>query len=130
MARIGSKNTLPELAVRSVLYELGLRYRIHDKTLPGKPDVCIKKYNLVVDVKGCFWHGHKNCKFSSRPKTNTDFWLSKIRNNAERDARNQSLLQELGYRVYTIWECETKDIAKLNNRIDSIECYVKECRGG
>ena len=125
MAQIGPKNTRPELAVRRALHRRGLRYRIHAKALPGKPDISIKKYNLIVDVKGCFWHYHQGCQFSSTPKTNTDYWMSKIQRNTERDTRNHILLQELGYRVYTIWECETKDMFQLNNKVDSIEYYVR-----
>ena len=125
MAQIGPKNTMPELAVRRALHRRGLRYRIHAKALPGKPDISIKKYNLIVDVKGCFWHYHQGCQFSSTPKTNTDYWMSKIQRNTERDTRNYILLQELGYQVYTIWECETKDMFQLNNKVDSIEHYVR-----
>lgn len=126
MARIRSKNTRPELIVRRSLYQRGLRYRIHSKDLPGKPDISIKKYNLIVDIKGCFWHDHENCRLSAKPKTNTNYWLPKIRRNRDRDTRNQILLQKLGYKVYVIWECETKDKLRLSNRIDSIESYVKE----
>ena len=125
MASIRSKDTTPELIVRRSLHQRGMRYRIHSKKLPGKPDISIGKYSLIVNIKGCFWHDHENCKLSTKPKTNTDYWLPKIQRNRERDITNQFLLQELGYKVYTIWECETKDRFQLNSKIDSIESYIK-----
>ena len=108
MSRIKSKNTKPEIIVRKKLFSKGIRYRLHSKKLPGKPDISIYKYGLIIDVRGCFWHGHENCKFSSIPKSNSGYWLNKIKKNIERDSKNQTLLSKLGYTIFIIWECETK----------------------
>tara|TARA_B100001123_G_C15337478_1_gene1033423 strand:+ start:2757 stop:3179 length:423 start_codon:yes stop_codon:yes gene_type:complete len=124
MARIKSKNTTPELLVRKLLFANGLRYRLHVKDLPGKPDICIKKYNTVIDVRGCFWHSHDNCKLAAKPKTNKDYWEPKIQRNKDRDYANQKLLEELGFKVFIIWECETKNMSTLSNKIEEISFYL------
>jgi len=120
MSKIKSKNTKPELIVRKLLYEKGFRYRLHIKDLPGKPDICNKKRKIIVEVKGCFWHQHQNCKYSTKPKTNTAYWLTKIVNNSKRDIKNKNLLEKLGFKVFTIWECETKKSDLLNEKISQI----------
>ena len=125
MARIKSKNTAPELLVRKLLFANGLRYRLHVKDLPGKPDICIKKYKTVIDIRGCFWHSHDNCKLAARPKTNKDYWEPKIQRNKSRDYANQKRLEELGFKVFIIWECETKTISTLSNKIEEIFFYLK-----
>ena len=104
MSKIKSKNTKPELIVRKLLHEKGFRYRLHINNLPGKPDICNKKRKIIVEVKGCFWHQHHNCKYSTKPKTNTSYWLTKIENNSKRDSINKTLLEKLGFKVFTIWE--------------------------
>ena len=109
MGRIHSKNTKPEIRVRSILHRQGYRYRIHVKELPGKPDLYFPKYKLVVFVQGCFWHQHENCKRSNIPKSNKDYWITKLNRNVERDRENKKKLEELGLSVLYIWECETKD---------------------
>ena len=124
MARIKSKNTKPELLVRKLLFANGLRYRLHAKDLPGKPDIYIKKYKTVIDIRGCFWHAHDNCKLATKPKTNKGYWVTKIQNNKERDLVNQKLLEDLGFKVFIIWECETKDKVILINKIDQILTYL------
>ncbi len=108
MARIGPRDTKPELVVRKGLHRLGFRYRLHRKELPGKPDIVLPKYQSVIFVHGCFWHGHEDCHFFRVPKTNTEFWLSKIRRNQERDVEVQNHLMEAGWRVLTVWECATR----------------------
>lgn len=106
MSRIRSNNTKPEILLRKSLFAKGFRYRINDKTLPGKPDIVLKKYKTVIFVNGCFWHGHKDCKYFVTPKTRTEFWLDKINGNQERDRKNISKLLEMEYQVITVWECD------------------------
>ena len=120
MSRIPSRDTTPERVVRSVLHRMGYRFRLHVKGLPGKPDIVLKKHNLVVFVHGCFWHKHQGCKISHIPKSNTGFWLDKFERNVRRDREKQKKLVELGWRVEKIWECQTKDWSKLFSRLCEI----------
>ena len=106
MGRIKSTNTKPELTVRRFLFANGYRYRIHQRNLPGKPDIVLKKYNLIIQVHGCFWHGHKNCKIFKMPKSNKTYWRNKIERNLRKDTINRKLLKKLGWRVIVIRECE------------------------
>lgn len=108
MSRIRSKNTKPEEMVRKYLFSQGFRYRKNDTRLPGKPDIVLPKYKTVIFVNGCFWHKHENCKYFVWPKTNEDFWRTKISANVSRDQENIKLLSELGWNVIVIWECELK----------------------
>ncbi len=125
MSRIRAKDTRPEIVVRKKLFESGLRYRIHVRGLPGTPDIAIKKYKVVVDVRGCFWHGHGNCRFSSKPKSNKSFWLEKIDRNRKRDRANLKELRKMGYQVFVVWECKTKDESSLMSEIKKIVRYIK-----
>lgn len=113
MQQIKDKDTKPEILLRKLLFKDGFRYRINDKKLPGKPDIVLKKYNTVIFVNGCFWHGHQDCRYFVIPKTRTEFWRDKINGNRERDVRNLSQLKEAGWNVITVWECELK-----KNRIE------------
>lgn len=125
MAGIKSKDTKPELVVRSALHDRGLRFRLHRNDLPGKPDLYFPKFRSAVFVHGCFWHGH-DCKYFKLPKTNSDFWLNKIKANQARDIRNVENLEKKGIRSTIIWECETKsptEIFKL--RIDNVARWIK-----
>ena len=108
MSRIRNKNTKPEEIVRKYLFSHGFRYRKNDNRLPGKPDIVLPKYKTVIFVNGCFWHGHDGCKYFVWPKNNADFWKAKIQSNIERDKTTCFLLEELGWRVVLIWECELK----------------------
>ena len=117
MARIRSKNTQPELRVRRVAYELGYRYRLHRRDLPGCPDLVFPLRRKVVFVHGCFWHAHQGCKVANKPKSRSDFWSLKFERNKSRDASNQNALIRDGWRVFTVWECETKNIAMLKSRL-------------
>jgi DNA mismatch endonuclease (patch repair protein) len=108
MSRVKSKNTKPELAVRSILHRMGYRFRLHRKDLPGIPDLILPKFKTVIFVHGCFWHQHEGCKKATLPKQNADFWLDKLTQNIERDRRVQAELEELGWQVFTVWECEVK----------------------
>ncbi|UXJ50814.1 very short patch repair endonuclease [Pseudomonas citronellolis] len=112
-----SKNTRPELTVRSICHAMGLRFRLHNKKLPGTPDLTLRKYNACIFVHGCFWHAHENCKLSSTPKTRKEYWLDKLSKNVERDKNNISKLIQLGWRVIVIWECETKNPENLKKII-------------
>lgn len=108
MSQIRSKNTKPELIVRNWLHKQGYRFRLHDKTLPGKPDIVLKKYKTVIFVHGCFWHGHKNCKYFVVPKTRTKWWLDKINGNIARDKKAQRELRKLHWKVINIWGCKIR----------------------
>jgi len=109
MSRIRSKNTKPEILVRKWLHKQGFRFRLHQKDLPGKPDIVLPKYRTVIFVHGCFWHRHPGCKRTTTPSTNTEFWEEKFRKNVDRDVRNRETLEALGWKVIVVWECEVKD---------------------
>ena len=106
MAAIKGKDTGPELTVRKAIHAAGFRFRLHRRDLPGKPDLVLPRYGVAIFVHGCFWHMHKNCPDATVPKTNTDFWVSKLSKNVVRDERNKDQLIKMGWRVYVIWECE------------------------
>ena len=108
MSQIKSKNTKPEEIVRKYLFSKGLRYRKNDKRLPGHPDVVLPKYKTVIFVNGCFWHVHEGCKYFKWPENNADFWINKLTGNKNRDVLNYQKLQELGWKVIVVWECELK----------------------
>lgn len=108
MGRIKGKNTKPEILVRRFLHANGFRYRLHVKDLPGKPDIVLPKYNTVIFVHGCFWHGHEGCKYFVVPKTRTDWWLNKINGNVANDVKAIKSLRREGWKVITLWECELK----------------------
>lgn len=108
MSRIRSANTKPELLVRKFLHAHGCRYKLHDKTLPGKPDIVLPKYRTVIFIHGCFWHGHANCKYYKVPQTRTQWWLNKINTNKANDAKAVKALKKEGWRIITIWECRLK----------------------
>jgi DNA mismatch endonuclease (patch repair protein) len=116
MAAVRSGNTKPEFIVRRLLHSLGLRFRLHQAALPGSPDIVLKRHGAVVLVHGCFWHGH-NCPRGKVPSSRPEFWLPKLAGNRRRDERQLKELRMLGWRVLTIWECETKDEAKLLRRL-------------
>lgn len=108
MSRIKGKNTKPEMLVRKFLFSQGFRYRLHDKSLPGKPDIILPKYKTLIFVHGCFWHGHEGCKYYVIPKTRTQWWLDKINTNKKNDNKAISALQDSGWRIIIIWECKLK----------------------
>lgn len=108
MSRIGNKNTKPEMIVRKFLFSKGLRFRLHDKKLPGNPDIILPRYRTLIFVNGCFWHAHKGCKYFVIPRTRTQWWTEKIMTNIERDRLNHRELRDSGWRVIVIWECELK----------------------
>jgi len=102
MSQIKGKNTKPELLVRKFLFSKGYRYRLHDKKLPGKPDIILPKYKTVIFVHGCFWHGHKECKYFVVPKTRNEWWLNKINGNVSNDLKKSSDLKKEGWKVITV----------------------------
>lgn len=106
MSRIGSRNTAPEIRMRSLLHRAGFRFRLHAPDLPGKPDIVLRRYKAVVFVHGCFWHRHGGCRKATTPSTRPDFWQSKFNATIERDRRKTSELNAMGWRVLTVWECE------------------------
>ncbi len=117
MSTVRSKDTGPELSVRRLIYAMGFRYRLHCKDLPGKPDIVMIGRKKIIDVRGCFWHGHDECKYGRLPKSRQDFWKVKIDRNRERDFKNLGLLLETGWRVLVVWQCELKNIDTLKIRL-------------
>lgn len=118
MSRIRSKNTKPEETVRKYLFSKGYRYKKNVKSLPGSPDIVMKKYKTVIFVNGCFWHVHEGCSFFEWPSSNTEFWRKKLIGNRERDLKNYNKLREMGWNVLIVWECELKkDKEKCLERI-------------
>lgn len=114
MSKIRSTGTKPEEMVRKYLFSKGLRYRKNVKALPGKPDIVLPKYKTIVFVNGCFWHGHNGCKYFVMPKSNTEYWESKINSNIDRDQRTYDSLSALGWNVLVVWECELKKDKREN----------------
>jgi len=114
MGRISGKNTGPELTVRRAAHRRGLRFRLHRRDLPGTPDIVFPRHRLVVFVHGCFWHRHVGCRRCTTPKTRVEFWTEKFRRNVERDQRSVAALQRSGWRVLTIWECQTRNERQLD----------------
>jgi DNA mismatch endonuclease (patch repair protein) len=108
MSQIRGKNTKPEMLVRRFLHAQGFRYRLHDKKLPGRPDIVLPKYKTVIFIHGCFWHGHQNCKYYVVPKTRTDWWLRKIGANQANDIKSAKHLRMEKWRIINIWECQLK----------------------
>jgi DNA mismatch endonuclease (patch repair protein) len=117
MARIRSKDTKPELVVRSLVHRLGYRFRLHRKDLPGRPDIILPRHKKIILVQGCFWHGHIGCNIASKPKSNQAYWVSKLEGNRARDQRNLCALKELGWEVFELWECEIADEKSVVKKI-------------
>ena len=115
MKQIRSKNTKPEMILRSLLHKMGFRFRLHRKELPGKPDLVLQKHRTVIFVHGCFWHLHEGCREGRIPSSNTDFWRDKLNKNVERDKSKQLELKRLGWSVVIIWECELKNEEFIRN---------------
>jgi DNA mismatch endonuclease (patch repair protein) len=117
MARIGPKNTKPELIVRRLLHAMGRRFRLHRRDLPGTPDIVLPGLRKALFVHGCFWHRHPGCSKATMPKTRQAFWLGKFERNVERDHRKEEELNAAGWDVLTVWECETRNLALLEKRL-------------
>lgn len=123
MSKVSSKDTKPEILVRKHLFSKGFRYRKNVKDLPGKPDIVLPKYKTIIFIHGCFWHGHENCEAAKLPATNVEYWTKKVSLNFIRDFQNVQLLNESGWNVIVIWECELKKKIRefrLNCLIDEL----------
>lgn len=129
MSRIRGKDTGPEVAVRKFLFSRGFRFRLHDKKLPGRPDIVLRKYRSVVLVHGCFWHQHPGCKYAYKPKSNKTFWRRKLRSNIRRDKEIQQHLKIMGWRVFVVWECKQSETA-LNRLAKNIKNRFQKSRSG
>lgn len=116
MSGIRGVNTAPEMLVRSIAHRLGLRFRLHDRRLPGRPDLVLPRHRAVILVQGCFWHRH-DCALAAMPKTRTAFWAAKFDANQRRDRRNRALLEQQGWKVLEVWECETSDPEAVRRRL-------------
>jgi DNA mismatch endonuclease (patch repair protein) len=119
MSRVSGKDTKPEIAVRQALHRAGFRFRLHRKDLPGTPDIVLPRYGIVVQIHGCFWHGH-DCKRGRLPDSNSEFWRAKILRNRQRDEANEQALRERGWSVLSLWQCELKlGLSELLERLES-----------
>ena len=119
MAKVSSKDTKPEIIVRKFLFSRGFRFRKNVKNLPGKPDIVLRKYKTIIFINGCFWHGH-TCKRAGLPKNNHSFWEEKIAKNKTRDIENIRILEEMGWHVITVWQCELLNVTKRENKLGEI----------
>ena len=126
MSRIRGKNTKPEILVRRGLHARGFRFRLQDKKLPGRPDIVLPKYGVVIMVNGCFWHGHKGCRYAIKPKTNVEFWEAKIARNRHRDEVTNAHLEALGWHVITVWECELRGKSIVTSRLDALAEEIRK----
>ena len=120
MSRIRGKDTKPELLVRKGLHARGFRFRLQDRKLPGRPDIVLPKYGVAIMVNGCFWHGHKGCRYATKPKSNVEFWEAKIARNKHRDEVTAAHLEALGWTVIIVWECELRGKEKAEARIQTL----------
>lgn len=131
MSKVRSADTKPEMIVRRFLHSKGFRYSLHRNSLPGCPDIVLRKYHCVIFVNGCFWHGHPGCRYAVIPQTNSEFWKEKFTRNKERDAHNIALLENLGWITITVWECELKKNtreATLNNLATKLQLLIEPDR--
>jgi DNA mismatch endonuclease (patch repair protein) len=117
MRKIRAKDTSPEKAVRSMVYNMGFRYRLHVAKLPGKPDLVFRRVKKIIEIRGCFWHRHKNCIDSHIPKSNRSYWGHKLKANARRDMQNEIKLRTMGWRVLTLWACELSDEQRVRKKL-------------
>lgn len=124
MQSVGQKNTGPEIVVRKALHAMGYRFRLHAKHLPGKPDIVLPKWNAVIFVHGCFWHGH-GCPKGRLPKSKLGYWSEKIESNQQRDSRTKRELTKLGWRVLVLWQCELNDVKGLSRKLRSFVGHRK-----
>lgn len=125
MSHITGKNTKPELVVRKYLFSYGYRYRLNDKSLPGSPDIVLRKYKTAIFIHGCFWHGHFECKKSALPETRKDFWFKKINSNIERDKSNIIKLTQLGWNPIVVWQCEIRNKKLIEERLSALLKQIK-----
>jgi DNA mismatch endonuclease (patch repair protein) len=124
MSGIRSANTKPEMKLRKSLHARGFRFRLHDRKLPGTPDIVLPRWKAVIEVRGCFWHRHEGCRYATTPATRPEFWKGKFNANLERDRRNELALTSAGWRVAIVWECAVRSYDPLE-LIDSLEAWLK-----
>jgi DNA mismatch endonuclease, patch repair protein len=117
MRRIRSHDTAPEMTVRRMVHAMGYRYRLHVKTLPGKPDLVFPRLRKIIEVYGCFWHGHTVCREGRVPGSRQEYWAPKLRANRQRDLKNRRQLRDLGWSVLVVWECQTENSSRLQSRL-------------
>ncbi len=129
MAGIGSKNTLPEIVVRRFLHRRGFRFRLHARTLPGSPDIVLRKWKVAIFVHGCFWHQHSGCRFATQPASNAERWQRKFEQNLARDRRNVSEILALGWRVVVLWECGLKSVLGDEEGLTWLEESIRSANG-
>ena len=128
MSHVRAKNTKPEEAVRKYLFSRGFRYRKNDKRYPGKPDIVLPKYRTVIFVNGCFWHQHQGCNSATLPESNRDYWKAKLERNVERDAMQVHQLEEMGWYVIVLWECEISSKSKREKRLVALVNEIEHHR--
>lgn len=126
MSLVKGRDTSPEKLVRSILHKMGYRFRLHVKNLPGNPDIVLPKHRKIIFVHGCFWHGHKGCNRSKRPTTNVEFWDKKLSGNIQRDTKFRRKLKLMGWKVLVIWQCQTKNINKLQVKLENFLTTIKD----
>lgn len=126
MSKIKGKNTKPEMIVRKYLFARGFRYRLHDKYLPGSPDIVLPKYKTAVFIHGCFWHGHSGCRKARLPSSNIDYWEKKIHENLERDRKKIASMEEAGWHVLVVWQCDIDNKTRREKYLDEIVEEIKK----
>lgn len=126
MSKIRGKDTKPEIRVRKGLHARGFRFRLQDRKLPGRPDITLPKYGVAIMVNGCFWHGHKGCRYATKPRTNPEFWEAKIARNRHRDEVTTAHLEALGWTVITVWECELRGKAASEARLEALAEEIRK----
>ena len=126
MSCIRGKDTKPEILVRKGLHARGFRFRLQDRKLPGRPDIVLPKYGVAIMVNGCFWHGHKGCRYATKPKSNVEFWELKIRRNRHHDEVTNAHLEALGWHVITVWECELRRKSIVASWLDALAEEIRE----
>ena len=126
MSRIRGKNTKPEILVRKGLHARGFRFRLYNRKLPGSPDIVLSKYGVAIMVNGCFWHRHKGCRYATKPKSNVEFWETKIARNRHRDEVTNAHLEALGWHVITVWECELRGKSQATSTLDALAEEIRE----
>lgn len=125
MSRVRARDTRPEMRIRRALHTAGLRYRLHAKDLPGRPDIVFRRVRLAIFVHGCFWHRHPECEHARMPKTRLGFWRTKLKANVARDARQVAELEAAGWTVLTLWECETRDATAVAMFVENVARRVR-----
>jgi len=120
MSKIRSKNTAPERKIRKILTDQGVKYSVHEKKLPGKPDIVLSKIRKIIFINGCFWHQHKDCKRQSMPKSNRQYWVKKLKRNVQKQKEDIKKLKKMGWSPYIIWECQTKNERFINQKLRKI----------